>query len=101
MLCVPISTTKAQKAFWLADVVPGLMDAEDADAKAARQKVIENFQPIFGEAIDLLPNLHTFISRPMPSSKIINQAGSTLCQRACSSYSSAHQSCLELRQTTV
>ena len=40
--------------------------------EAARQSAVAEFSDTFLAAIDLLPNLHTFISRPMPASRIIN-----------------------------
>ena len=40
--------------------------------KTARENAAAEFRDTFMTAVDMLPNLHTFISRPMSSTRIIN-----------------------------
>jgi hypothetical protein len=66
--------SEAKAAFWLPSV-PACPRADDFDASTIdleRRQAVTGFKECFMAAIDLLPNLHTFISRPMDSTRAIN-----------------------------
>lgn len=62
---------QAEEAFWLPSI-PANDNPTYGDARRQREESIENFREIFMEAVDRLPNLHTFASRPMGSERTIN-----------------------------
>ena len=63
----------AEAAFWLPNTSPGATD--DGATEAARQAAVATFQPVFQSAIDGLPGLHTFLSRPMPPARVVTHSG--------------------------
>lgn len=65
--------TASTSLFWLFNTpaVPS-RDGVDYDAIAAtRENTIASFRPIFEAAVDNLPNLQTFVSRPMTSQRTL------------------------------
>ena len=74
-LCHDVESA-AEAAFWLPNAVPGGGDADrnatsNATTEAARQAAVTAFLPDFQAAVDGLPGLHTFVSRPMPPMRVI------------------------------
>jgi hypothetical protein len=65
---------EAKAAFWLPStpVRPRAADFDSSTIDLERRQAVSGFKESFFEAIDLLPNLHTFISRPMDSTRAIN-----------------------------
>jgi hypothetical protein len=63
---------QAETSFWMANLpsVAGGIDPESVED--GRQRAVDEFRGPFMEALDLLPKLRTFISRPMPSTWIVN-----------------------------
>ncbi|KAH6649484.1 hypothetical protein F5144DRAFT_553161 [Chaetomium tenue] len=62
---------QAEEAFWLPSIPVNDNPTYD-DSRRQREESIENFRETFMEAVDQLPNLHTFVSRPMGSERTIN-----------------------------
>ncbi|KAK4035349.1 hypothetical protein C8A01DRAFT_38194 [Parachaetomium inaequale] len=70
---------QAEAAFWLRNVParpPAEANSDTADIESGRQKAVAEFKTDFEATVDLLPNLHTFASRPMTSTRIINDIDS-------------------------
>ena len=67
---------QAEQTFWMPNIPPFPAGFPGADTEAVRQTAVTAFRGPFLAAVDMLPNLHTFISRPMASGRIINLPGS-------------------------
>ncbi|KAL2256093.1 hypothetical protein VTK26DRAFT_2196 [Humicola hyalothermophila] len=80
----------AEAVFWLPSVTPpplrplpscsaghtGVSDAPEYDqVEAILEKTATEFRSVFESAVDMLPNLHTFISRPMSPDRVITPLG--------------------------
>jgi hypothetical protein len=67
----------AETLFWLPSppniALPGSVLPVDnrLELLATHQNTVEGFRDIFQSALDMLPNLHTFVSRPMSSTRLI------------------------------
>ena len=66
--------TTSQSLFWLFNSSTDLSRVDfDGDAIAAtRRNTVAIFRPVFEAAIDKLPNLQTFVSRPMTSERVLS-----------------------------
>lgn len=62
---------QTEQAFWLPSIPVGGNPAYET-SRGEREETIEDFRDIFMDAVDQLPNLHTFVSRPMNSERTIN-----------------------------
>jgi len=69
--------TTSQTLFWLFNTTTDRHRVDyDADAIAAvRRNTVAVFRPVFEAAIDKLTNLHTFVSRPMTSERVLSDLG--------------------------
>ncbi len=63
---------QAEQSFWMFNSPPLPVDFPAAAIEAARQTAVAAFRGPFLAAVDMLPNLHTFISRPMSSDRVVN-----------------------------
>ncbi len=63
---------RAKASFWMVNTPHTPPDFDRESVEVARQRAVAEFRDDFMAAIDLLPSLHTFISRPMTSARIIN-----------------------------
>jgi hypothetical protein len=62
---------QAKEAFWLPSIPVGDNPIYDSSRRECEES-IKDFRETFMDAVDQLPNLHTFISRPMDSERTIN-----------------------------
>ncbi|KAK4153432.1 hypothetical protein C8A00DRAFT_15317 [Chaetomidium leptoderma] len=60
--------SEAKDVFWL----PNATDFGGADLDLVHRTAVAEFKQAFQSALDMLPNLHTFASRPMTSTRAIN-----------------------------
>ncbi|KAK4448739.1 hypothetical protein QBC34DRAFT_300328 [Podospora aff. communis PSN243] len=76
-LCRYLETT-SRHLFWLFSSPADLGLSGNAEhiaaVKASRGDAVARFCPVFESALDKLPSLHTFISRPMTSDRVIPDA---------------------------
>ncbi|KAK0641391.1 hypothetical protein B0T16DRAFT_419763 [Cercophora newfieldiana] len=78
-LCQQFEIT-SQRILWLFNLSENAIDGikfpiDDAVIDESRKKradAIALFRPVFESAVDNLPNLHTFISRPMTSERVLS-----------------------------
>ncbi len=63
---------QAEQSFWMFNIPPFPGNFPAAATAAARQTAVATFRDPFLAAVDMLPNLHTFISRPMSSDRVVN-----------------------------
>ncbi|KAK3290985.1 uncharacterized protein B0H64DRAFT_411085 [Chaetomium fimeti] len=63
--------SQAEEAFWLPNV-PISKDIAYDVTRREREEAVAGFRETFMAAVDQLPNLHTFVSRPMTSTRTIN-----------------------------
>ncbi|KAJ4288337.1 hypothetical protein N0V88_007375 [Collariella sp. IMI 366227] len=67
--------TEAAAVFWMSNLPPRPTDLQvqsNDEVNASRQKDVIEFRGSFDSAIDMLPNLHSFILHPMTPDRIIN-----------------------------
>ncbi len=65
---------QAKTSFWMANLPTLAGNPDAASIEEARRDAVAEFRAPFLAAIDLLPNLHTFISQQMPSTWAVNSA---------------------------
>lgn len=63
---------EAKAAFWMHNAPTGAPDFDGTEVEFARTTAVAQFQDEFMAALGRLPNLHSFISAPMNSGRIIN-----------------------------
>lgn len=63
--------TAVEAECWLPNTPADADDVQREAVESAREKAVAGFRGTFQAAIDNLPNLHTFVSRPMSSTRII------------------------------
>ena len=64
---------QAKVSFWMTNAPSSHSPVTGGESiETARENAAAEFRDTFMTTIDLLPNLHTFISRPMTSTRIIN-----------------------------
>ncbi|GAB1315228.1 hypothetical protein MFIFM68171_05438 [Madurella fahalii] len=72
--CVAISGC-SRSSVWLRNVPPGPGGVDRDSAELERRKAVAESYNTFQSAVEKLPNLHTFVSRPMCSSRIVADSG--------------------------